>query len=122
MILVVGGIKGGIGKSTLSANMAVLAARAGHDVLLVDGDTQGTTMTWAAARGGRPGNGLASLTTISLVGRQIRAELGRLRDRYQTIIVDAGAKDSDTQRAALVAADVALLPFPPRGPDLWTLD
>jgi len=40
MILVVGGIKGGVGKSTLAANLAVLAARDGRDVLLIDGDGQ----------------------------------------------------------------------------------
>ena len=39
MILVVGGIKGGVGKSTLASNLAVLAARGGKDVLLVDGDS-----------------------------------------------------------------------------------
>ena len=44
-ILVVGGIKGGIGKSTVAANLAVLAARAGPDVLLIDADPQETTAT-----------------------------------------------------------------------------
>jgi chromosome partitioning protein len=120
-ILVVGGIKGGIGKSTLAANFAVLAARARQDVLLIDADPQETTATWAAARADQ-GAELAPVTTVTIIGKQIREELKRLVGKYQTIIVDAGARDTTTQRAALSVANLVLLPFPPRGPDLWTLD
>jgi chromosome partitioning protein len=120
-ILVVGGIKGGIGKSTLADNLAVLAARAGGDVLLIDADPQETTATWAQARADQTGE-LAPVTTVTIVGKQIRDELKRLADKYRTIIVDAGARDTTTQRAALSVASLVLLPFPPRGPDLWTLD
>ena len=122
MILVVGGIKGGVGKSTLAANVAVLAARAGRDVLLVDGDSQETTMTWAAARGEREGVSTDRVTTVALVGKGVRDELRRLRPKYGSIIIDAGARDTTTQRSALTIADTVLLPFAPRGPDLWTID
>lgn len=121
MILVVGGIKGGVGKSTIADNLAVLAARAGQDTLLVDLDAQETSMTWAAARADNPA-ATAALTTIALTGKQVRAELLRLRDKFAVVIVDAGARDSVSQRAALSVAQMALLPFPPRGPDLWTLE
>ncbi|WP_159351031.1 AAA family ATPase [Roseomonas harenae] len=120
-ILIAGGIKGGIGKSTLAANLAVLAARAGQEVLLVDADPQETTATWAAARSEQRGE-LAPVTTVSIIGRQIRDELRRLSEKYGVVIVDAGARDTSTQRAALSVASLLLLPFPPRGPDLWTLD
>jgi chromosome partitioning protein len=122
MILVVGGIKGGVGKSTLAANLAVLAAREGRDVLLVDGDSQETTMTWAAARGGREGVSTDRVTTVALVGKGVRDELRRLKPKYDQIIIDAGARDTTTQRSALTIADTVLLPFAPRGPDLWTID
>lgn len=120
MIFVVGGIKGGVGKSTIADNLAVLSARDGRDVLLVDGDDQATTMTWAAVRGETAG--VTPITTIALSGNQARAELERLGNRFEVIIVDAGARDTTTQRAALSVADVVVLPFPARGPDLWTLD
>lgn len=120
-ILIAGGIKGGIGKSTLAANLAVLAARSGQEVLLVDADPQETTATWAAARSEQTSD-LAPVTTVSIVGRQIRDELRRLSEKYGVVIVDAGARDTSTQRSALSVANLVLLPFPPRGPDLWTLD
>lgn len=121
MILVVGGIKGGVGKSTLAANLAVLMAFSGGDVVLVDTDTQQTTMTWAAARATNP-RAHHDVTTIAATGEYINRELQRLAQRYSTVIVDAGARDSRTQRSALSVAQTVLLPFPPRGPDLWTLD
>lgn len=119
-IILVGGIKGGTGKSTISANLAVLSARSGRETLLVDTDDQQTTMTWAAARGER--EGVTSVTTIYLSGKQARPELLRLSEKYDTVIIDAGARDTTTQRAAMSVAETVLLPFPPRGPDLWTLD
>lgn len=122
MILIVGGIKGGVGKSTLASNLAVLAARDGKDVLLVDGDSQETTMTWAAARGDRENVSTDRVTTVALVGKGVRDELRRLKPKYETIIIDAGARDTTTQRSALTIADTVLLPFAPRGPDLWTID
>lgn len=121
MILVVGGIKGGVGKSTLAANLAVLMARCARDTVLVDTDTQQTTMAWAAARAENP-RARSDVTTIAASGEYIGKELVRLAERYHTVIVDAGARDSRTQRSALSVAHTVLLPFPPRGPDLWTLD
>lgn len=121
MIIVVGGIKGGVGKSTIAANIAVLAARAGADVLLADADAQQTTMTWAAARADNAAAS-APVTTIAVAGKQVRGELQRLAEKFGVVLVDAGARDTTSQRAALSVADVVLLPFPPRGPDLWTLD
>jgi chromosome partitioning protein len=121
MIIVVAGIKGGVGKSTIAANLAVSAAADGKAVLLVDSDAQQTSITWAAARANNPA-ARHPVTTVAVIGRQIGAELKRLAARYDLVIVDAGARDTDTQRVALAVADLAVLPLPPRGPDLWTLD
>lgn len=121
MIVVVGGIKGGVGKSTIAANLAVMAARSGRSVLLADADTQATTMTWAGVRA-EAMTVTAAVTTVAISGRQARDELLRLAQKFDAVIVDAGARDTTTQRASLSVAATLLLPFPPRGPDLWTLD
>jgi chromosome partitioning protein len=42
MIVTVGNTKGGVGKTTLAVQLALARTLAGRDVLLVDGDRQGS--------------------------------------------------------------------------------
>ena len=53
MILTVGNVKGGVGKTTLAVNIAISRALAGRDVLLVDGDEQGTAAAFTDLRAER---------------------------------------------------------------------
>src|SRR3546814_5468197 len=55
MILAVGNTKGGVGKTTLAVNLAVARALAGRDLLLLDGDEQGTALTFTELRADRLG-------------------------------------------------------------------
>jgi len=50
MILAVGNVKGGVGKTTLAINIAIARARMGREVLLVDGDEQGTAAAFTDLR------------------------------------------------------------------------
>src|SRR4051812_40400989 len=50
MIITVGNIKGGVGKTTLAINLAIARAAEGRDVLLVDGDEQRTAQTFTELR------------------------------------------------------------------------
>jgi chromosome partitioning protein len=121
MIVVVGGIKGGAGKSTIAANLAVCRA-AEFKVLLIDGDEQETTTLWASTRSANFPDKGNNLTCIQLRGRAARDEVLKLSLNYQDVIIDVGGRDTTTQRAALTIADLVMLPLPPRGPDIWTLD
>jgi chromosome partitioning protein len=121
MIIVVGGIKGGAGKSTIAANLAVRRATE-HNVLLVDGDDQETTALWAATRSANFPEKSHNLTCIQIRGRAARDEVLKLSTHYQDTIVDVGGRDTTTQRAALTIANLVLVPLPPRSPDIWTLE
>ncbi len=118
MILTVGNIKGGVGKTLLAVNIAVARAHRCRDVLLIDGDDQASAATFATIRGEIPG-GAMPFTTIRLEGAAIRQEVKRLRANYSEIVIDSGGRDSGSLRAALTVADVALVPFQPRSVDLW---
>jgi chromosome partitioning protein len=121
MIIVVGGIKGGSGKSTVATNLAVMCVIAKHDVLLIDADDQETSSDFTALRNETQSD-KPSYTCIKLTGAAVRTETLRLSEKYQTIIIDTGGRDTVSQRAALTVADVALVPFVPRSFDVWTLE
>jgi chromosome partitioning protein len=121
MIIVVGGIKGGSGKTTVATNLAVMRARDGRDVLLVDADDQETATDFTILRNERSDGG-AGYTSIKLTGAAVRTQVMRLSDKYQDIIIDTGGRDTTSQRAALTVADLLLVPFVPRSFDVWTLE
>jgi chromosome partitioning protein len=121
MILVAGGGKGGSGKSTIATHLAILRAQARHDVLLIDADDQETAADFTVLRNATVPGG-AGYTCIPLTGPAVRTEVTRLAPKYDDVIIDAGGRDTVSQRAALVLAHVLLVPFVPRSFDIWTLD
>ena len=108
MIITVGGIKGGSGKSTVATNLVVLRSLEGRDVLLVDADTQTTSSDFSLQRNNKT-DGNAGFTCIKLAGQAVRTETLRLADKYQDIIIDTGGRDTTSQRAALAVSDVLLV-------------
>jgi chromosome partitioning protein len=119
MILVVGGIKGGSGKTTLATNLTVLRSLSGRKVLLVDADEQRSASDWVEHRENQ--NIVTPWTTVQIIGKGTGLQLEKLTEHYDDIIVDAGGRDTQTQRSALTVADIFLAPFQPRSLDVWTI-
>lgn len=93
MIIIAGGIKGGSGKTTVATNLAVIRARQGRDVLLIDADDQETATDFTNLRNERR-EGSAGYTSIKLTGAAVRTETLRLKPKYQDIIIDTGGRDT----------------------------
>jgi chromosome partitioning protein len=121
MIITVGGIKGGSGKTTVATHLAVLRGLAGGDVLLVDADDQETSSDFTVLRNGNRPAG-AGYTSIKLTGPAVRTETLKLKDKYADIIIDTGGRDTTSQRAAISVSDMLLIPFVPRSFDIWTIE
>ena len=120
MILAVGNVKGGVGKTTIAINLAIIWALQSRDVLLVDGDDQATAMAFTELRTrtrGEPG-----YTAVALYGAAIRTQVRQLASKYDHIIIDVGGRDSMSLRAALTVAHLVLIPVQPRSFDLWGVD
>ncbi len=119
MIIVVGGIKGGTGKTTLATNLTVLRASIGKKVLLVDADEQRSSSIWANQRDVM---GIYTpWTTITLTGKAVYSQLERMMKDYDDIIIDVGGRETRSLRAAIALCDIFLIPFKPRSFDIWTL-
>ena len=119
MIVLLGGEKGGTGKSTLATNLCVWLAHQKHDVLLLDADRQSTSANWASARA--EDESLPVVHCVQNYGNLVPA-LKDLESRYEHIVVDAGGRDSEELRSALVACDRLFVPLRASQSDLWTVE
>lgn len=122
MILTVGNIKGGVGKSTLACNIAVfLAQRDGKgSVLLIDGDKQGSAADFAQSRTDLLGD--AGFTCVRAQGKEVVSQVMTMRDKFAHIIIDAGGQDNPSLRAGLAVSDKVLVPVSPRSFETWALE
>jgi len=119
MIVVVGGVKGGTGKTTIATNLTVLRAESGKKVLLVDADEQKSTSIWANQR-----DVLGIQTkwaTIQLTGKAVYSQIVKMKADYDDVIIDVGGRETRSLRASIAVADIFLIPFKPRSLDIWTL-
>jgi len=123
MIVLIGGIKGGTGKSTIATNLAVLRASYGHKTLLIDADEQRSACDWANQRSEYFKDKYCDneVTTIALSGKYLFSEVRKICEDWDDIIIDAGGRDTTSQRSALMIADRYVVPFKPRSFDVWTL-
>ena len=119
MITLVGAEKGGTGKTTIAVNLAVMLAKNGQDVLLVDTDTQGSASSFVEMRDDfkiEP-----RIPSVQKFGRNLARDVLELASRYEHIIIDAGGRDSVELRSSLSVAHQAFCPIQASQLDVWTL-
>ena len=81
--------KGGSGKTTIAANLAVALARAGHDVALLDTDPQGSLGRWFMTRREAGLEG-PEFSTASAWG--VSYECDKLRKLHDVVIIDTAGR------------------------------
>ncbi|MEX3859618.1 division plane positioning ATPase MipZ [Paraburkholderia sp. BR10923] len=119
-ITVVGGQKGGTGKSMITGNLAACFARKGAKVGIIDTDySQNTTDKWHIARSGQPD--AARIDCEVRTGRDMDVQLDAWLDEYDHIFVDTNGSDSYELRKALTRANWFITPVKPHPSDNWTL-
>jgi len=117
MIILIGGEKGGTGKSTVATNLAVGFLQLKLDVMLLDADPQATAAKWVERRNEK---NLPIVHSSQKTGDVFRTAKD-LAERYDAVIIDAGGRDSKELRTAMVAADLMYIPIKASQADLETL-
>lgn len=106
--------KGGVGKTTLSVNLAAALARNEKRVLLIDADPQGSALDWAAARQDAP-----LFSVVGLPRPSVHKEIGTLGRGYDHVIIDGPPRVTELARSAIMASDLILIPVQPSPYDVW---
>ena len=110
--------KGGAGKTTLAAHLAVAWSEMGMRVAAVDIDPQGSLDHWHSIREKR--SELADDILFSrLSGWRVGSEITRLRSKADIVIVDSPPHTETEARTAIRHSDLILVPLQPSPLDLW---
>ena len=104
--------KGGAGKSTIAVHLARWLQRQKKSLLLVDADGQRTSSIWLES--------LEDEIPFQVLQNpdELLEQIPKLAKQYEWLLIDGPATLSETTRALLLWADLALIPCQPAGVDL----
>jgi chromosome partitioning protein len=118
-ILTIAQQKGGAGKTTIAAQLAVAYARAGRRVGLLDIDPQGSLSAWFEVRRTLVNADGGGIAFVQAAGWRLSTELERLRRDLDVVLIDSPPHAETEVRIAVRAADLILVPLQPSPMDLW---
>jgi chromosome partitioning protein len=106
--------KGGVGKTTLSLNIAHAFALDNKKVLLVDADTQQSALTWSEKRSSN-----LPFHVFALPTKTINREIQSFVKNYDFIIIDTSPRVTSVTESCVLASDLAIIPCQPSPYDVW---
>jgi chromosome partitioning protein len=114
--------KGGAGKTTVAAHLAVACALSGKSVAVLDTDPQGSLGQWYERRETALGVEDIDLLFRTASGWGARREARALARDHDVVLLDTPPKSDLELRPSLEAAHLVVIPVQPAPIDLWATE
>jgi chromosome partitioning protein len=119
MIISVTSLKGGVGKSTITQNLAVCFAHADYKVCIVDVDTNQSALRWSGQRD----EDLPAVPVYVLTdGIELSKNVKHLNQDYDVVLIDGTPSLSQVTSKLILLADFLIIPIQPSGLDIWATE
>ncbi|WP_375596671.1 ParA family partition ATPase [Algihabitans albus] len=118
-IITVAQQKGGAGKTTLTAHLAVAYTAARKKVAVVDIDPQQSLTMWFRLREERFGDAGAGLLVSQINGWRVRNEVERLAREHEVVLIDSPPHAETEAKIAVRSAGLVVIPVQPSPMDVW---
>lgn len=122
MVIGVVNLKGGVGKTTVSQNLAVGFAHRGYRVCLLDTDLeQKSSMRWSELRGEKQDK-LPNVKVVGVMGESVPKVVEEEKKHYDLVIIDGNPHLGKATTKTMLSADFVIVPVTSSGFDLWSVE
>lgn len=119
MVIGITNLKGGVGKTIVSQNIAVCLANQNHSVCLVDTDTNQNSVSWAGLRE----SDQAEILVVGLTDpKAMSKEVTKLDKKFDFVIIDGTPSLSEMTTRIILASDLLIIPIIAAANDLRALE
>lgn len=107
-------LKGGVGKTTISQNLAVCFAHMGFKTCIIDTDENQNSLVWSGARD----SDLPDVTVVGVIDTNAFTKtVDKLHKDYDVVIIDGTPSLSEMATGIIVASDILIIPILPSAHD-----
>ena len=122
LVITIAQRKGGAGKTTLAAQLAVTWAQSGARVAVLDIDPQGSLAAWVELRRARLGANAVGFDFAALPGWRAASWIEEQARRTDLIVIDNPPHAETEAQIAVRAAGLVIIPVQPSPLDLWATE
>src|SRR6516164_2743723 len=122
LVITIAQRKGGAGKTTLAAQLAVTWAQSGAQVAMLDIDPQGSLAAWVELRRARLGANAIGFDFAALPGWRAAQWIEDRARSADLVLIDNPPHAETEAQIAVRAAGLVLIPVQPSPLDLWATE